>query len=116
MAVDESGLKSSESNKVSGRKIALGFSPPIKNIKVKADRRNQNIILSWDYEYSSIEHFIIYRSEKEESLQIYKTINSSARSFIDKRVKIDTKYKYALIVQFKDGVQSKFSQLVEVKY
>lgn len=114
-AIDDSELFS-ESKIFSAKKLDLGIKPEIKNMSGLADRDNQQIVLKWKYDQSGVKNYIIYRSEKNKPLRLYKMVDGGDSIFLDQSLYINTQYQYRIKAQFGDGVESALSEKIVVNY
>jgi uncharacterized protein len=81
-----------------------------------ASREDKSIVLSWKFDGSDAAKFLIFRSEGDEAISLYRSVSSVAREFSDTRVKQSSKYNYTVKAVLKDGRESKLSKLVVVEY
>lgn len=121
VAIDSTGLESPPSRPVTGSKISTGLYPPIKNIQISKDGRQQLIQLLWQYlEKPAIKTFRVYRAEGEARLRMYQTFSlktgQKQASFQDKQVQTGQWYQYRIQAIAPDGGVSKFSKVVKIKY
>jgi predicted phage tail protein len=113
-ATDSSGNKStSKSLKVN---IAGGIRKPITDIKATADRSEKKVILTWKYNDPETDKILVYRSQGEGNVSLYKSISGGSQQFVDDQLTIDTKYTYYVKVVFRNGEESGFGEKVEVKF
>lgn len=82
----------------------------------RANRESKSIVLTWKFDGSDAAKFLIFRSEGDEAISLYRSVSSVAREFSDTRVKQSSKYKYTVKAVLKDGRESKLSKLVVVEY
>ncbi len=125
-AIDDSGNESAHSKSVLASKINSGIKPAIDDIKVQTDNVAKQIIISWyykyidllsaDYLYSNLKHYLIYRATSEEPIRYYKMLAADKSKFMDKNIKINTKYTYMIKAIFKDGSESTFSKKIIVNF
>lgn len=116
IAVDSSANESLPGKSVFARKLDSGIRPLIDKIGIKADFRNKQIILSWEYPYHDIEHFLLYRAENDASTRYYQIISKDKENYQDKKISLNTFYRYRLKAVFTDGSESAFSKEISVKF
>jgi fibronectin type 3 domain-containing protein len=83
-------------------------------LKATVDRDKKQILLEWDQIPGAVKT-IIYRSEGDDQPFTIKTINSS-RQFMDSNVKIESSYKYHILVVNQNGASVGKSLEISVKY
>lgn len=83
-------------------------------LKATVDREKKQILLEWDQIPGAVKT-IIYRSEGDDPPFTIKTINS-ARRFIDSNVKINSRYKYHILVINQNGASVGKSLEISAKY
>ena len=113
-AIDSSGNTASSKPLVAN--ITGGVRKVIEDIKVTADRTSKKVVLTWKYSEADSEKILIYRSEGEKSVTLYKTVPGDVKQFVDEQVIINTTYTYYLKVVFKSGEESGFSKKIEIKF
>ena len=113
VAVDEASLESPPAPVVSGFKLP-GLKPTVTINAPVIDRENKRIILSWSYEDMNVVSYRIYRKINDGDIMLYRTVKE--KQFIDIGMNAGAKYRYSVMVVFKDGSQSKLSPEVEVVF
>lgn len=116
LAVDEGGLESEPAKPVSMKAFKQKIKPPVEEIKFKTDRENKLIYISWEYPYSGVERFLIYRAMNDDPINLYQGVDNAYNEFEDKKLKANNTYTYRIKVIYKDGTQSVFSEAFEVNY
>lgn len=116
LAVDETGLESAPSKLVTMNAFVQKIRPKVHNMKYKVDRDNKLIYLTWEYGYTGVERFLIYRSMNEDPINLYDGVSVGEFEYEDKRLQPNNKYSYRLKVLYKDGTQSIFSDKIEINY
>ena len=129
LAIDHAGLKSS--SKVYGAKIIdRGEREPIEALRSEVDRKEKEIILSWEYSnVGKLYQFVLYRSKDEEPLRTYKELTMTSEElaieflpnlarfqFRDPQLSMDTQYRYQLLAKHRNGGSSPLSKVIEVRY
>ena len=116
IAVDDSDNESEHCKWVFASKINSGIKPAIEKLKAEPDNLTKQIIISWYYKYIDLKHYLIYRAKSDEPMRYYKIVDANKSKFIDKNIKINTKYAYRIKAVFNDGSESNFSRKVVVKF
>lgn len=83
-------------------------------LRATVDREKKQIVLEWDQIPGAVKA-IIYRSEGDEPPFAIKTVHSSSK-FIDSSVKIESRYKYLVLVVNQNGVGMGKSTEISVKF
>ncbi len=82
-------------------------------LKISYDKEQKAVIVKWDYTSSAISHFVLYRSENEQGLSQFHAIDGKNREYIDKEIKLDGRYEYAIRAFTTQGNLSNLSQKVQ---
>lgn len=114
-ATDETGLVSLPSRVITLKATDLGNKPRIKDFQVLVNRPTQEIKISWNYD-EKVKEFKLYRAKNEEAMLLYKIIDGKDREFYDKKMSINSKYKYAIKAVFDDYAESAITSPIEVNY
>jgi fibronectin type 3 domain-containing protein len=115
VVLDKTGLKSMPVF-VSVNCVDNGVRPSITQIQFKADREARQITLQWSYAKDKIRGFQLFKVYGNNPIRLYKFIDSSKSQFIDKDLKVNTIYGYALKAIFDDGSESELSEIIKVEY
>jgi uncharacterized protein len=113
-AMDESGNESRFSPKFKTQRINSGRKEEIP-IQGKADRSDKTITISWKKPKYPVNTIYIYRAIGNEKGKFYQTLKNTETSFMDKKLTVNTLYKYKLSVEYTDGTVN-YSNEIEVKY
>jgi len=116
LAVDSANNESKPCKSVFARKIDTGIRPAIEGIKTNIDEINKQIEIKWEYPYEDVKNYLIYRAVNEEPIRFYQLILAEKQLFTDKKVIINTKYKYRIKAKFTDGSESAFSEEILVEF
>ena len=116
LAVDSANNESKPCKSVFARKIDTGIRPPIEEIKTSVDEVSKQIKIKWEYPYEDIKNYLIYRAINDEPIRYYQLIEGDKPEFSDKKVVINTKYKYRIKAKFTDGSESAFSEEILVEF
>jgi fibronectin type 3 domain-containing protein len=113
IAVDEASLESPPAPVVSGFKLpglkgAVTINAPV------IDREKKVIMLGWSYDDSNAVSYRVYRKINDGDVMLYRTVKE--KQFTDTGMATGVKYRYSVMVVFKDGSHSKFSDEVEIVY
>jgi len=117
IAVDESGLESIPAKPVSAKRVDLGVKSAVQYINAQVDRNEKRIQLSWRYPEKNVLNYRIYRAEENGNLSLHKVVSAStAETFNDKDLKVNTNYRYRVQAEFKHGILSPMSKEVKVNF
>jgi len=112
---DKAGLKSMPVL-IAVNCIDNGVRNSITDIKFKVDRESRQIILQWSYKNEGLRGFQLYRVYRNNPIRLYKFIQPTKTQFVDKDVRINTTYGYALKAIFENGAESELSEIKQVEY
>jgi len=92
-------------NKAYSNKVSLRFKNTTEQIKLKAnpDIENKTIQLNWTINPDLISKIIIYRSQSQEKLRLYETIDTPSTYYIDTDILLNQPYNYRLKFFYKSG-------------
>jgi uncharacterized protein len=116
LAVDSANNESKPCKSVFVRKIDTGIRPAIEDIETNIDETNKQIEIKWEYPYKDVKNYLIYRAKDESPIRYYQLIPADNQEFKDKKVIINTKYRYRIKAKFEDGSESAFSEEVLVEF
>ncbi|MBU8891807.1 MAG: hypothetical protein KOO66_03460 [Bacteroidales bacterium] len=114
IAVDETGLESKPVKPIKIKQFENKNKPAVGKIKYNVDRTDKFIRLTWKYNQPEVKEFMIYKGKTIEDLSHYST--TDAFEFTDKKLQINNTYYYVIKAVFKNGIESKMSKVIEVKY
>jgi hypothetical protein len=102
ITIDSSG------NLARSNKVKMAFTKNSTKVKLIAisNHEDKTILLQWEETPDQIDKVIIYRSQFQEKLRIYRTIEMPDKKFIDKEVTINQTYNYRIKYFFKSGKTS----------
>jgi fibronectin type 3 domain-containing protein len=115
LAVDDAGLESIPSEPLSIRWMNDNPYPEVNSIFYKIDKTKRNITLTWNYEQTDVEKFLIYRADNGEPLKLFKTIDASQRQLTDQYKVSDSNVEYRIVAGFKTGERTRISKPLVVK-
>jgi hypothetical protein len=93
-------------------KTDLGFLRIIQKFKIVGRRPT----ITRSYAKDKIRGFQLFKVYGNNPIRLYKFIDSSKSQFIDKDLKVNTIYGYALKAIFDDGSESELSEIIKVEY
>ena len=109
-AVDDSGLESKPSN-TGYFKIPSGIT---ESIKLKKRAQTDRVKLTWKIESEkAVKRILVYRAEGDGQLRLYG--NSEEDIFMDKKIRPEKTYRYAIKAVYDDGSTSALSKTITVK-
>ncbi len=110
IAVDSSRLESAPAIPLTISISVKRIKEAIKKLDVAADREHRFITLNWEHapNAKNIRQIEIYRGEDKQSVSLYQQLDKDAQSFVDKDLRINTKYKYAVRAVYSNGAYSDF--------
>ncbi|MFK8046063.1 MAG: hypothetical protein AB8B72_11255 [Crocinitomicaceae bacterium] len=89
----------------------------VKNLLSIVDRVEKQIELSWEQDLTNVYSFKIYRAKNDGRYILYKTISQpEENNFIDEKLNINNVYHYKIKTVFNSGVNSLFSEELNVIY
>lgn len=80
----------------------------VKQIDIEVDRDKREIYINWQSTASNVVQFELYRGEDKEPFSLYKVFKTEEKSFTDKELRVNTKYRYGIRAVYKDGKYSDF--------
>lgn len=94
-----------------------GIRPAVTDFKSEVNRENKTIILTWSQDNTNIYSCKIYRSKGDSKFRLHKTIAKPENNeFTDTNLYINNTYKYKIKVVYSNGINSKFSKVIEVNF
>jgi uncharacterized protein len=114
-AKDETKLVSKPSPEVALFVPKASLMPAVKGFYAQFNTLKKTIDLSWNYKEKDVESFEIYKGTDKDPLQLMQVVIAETRLFSDPSISINTSYKYAIRVLFKDGRASKM-EFFNIKY
>jgi fibronectin type 3 domain-containing protein len=114
IAVDEMGLESKPIKPITVKQFQNKNKPAVQKLKYDVDRTEKYVELTWKYDQPEVKEFMIYKGNTVQDLSHYSTTNSF--DFIDKKLKVNNIYYYVVKAVFKNGIESKMSGVLQVKY
>ncbi|MGE0568873.1 MAG: hypothetical protein AB7O73_13085, partial [Bacteroidia bacterium] len=110
----------SSGNIVFSNKIPIyhetGFRKEIQFFKAIVNRDNRVVNLEWSMPDEKVDRFIIYRSSKNQPLQILKTIEGNENFYQDNNINIGNTYEYRIKALLENGTETKISNNKIVEY
>lgn len=97
IAVDDAGNESGIAYVLTVKTKAVMPKGKILSFDIKNDEKNVRI--SWEYKGNIDDYIFIYRAETGKKFSLLKSIKANKKSFIDKKVHQNIKYRYRLIAQ-----------------
>ncbi|MEQ8926942.1 MAG: hypothetical protein RLO81_14070, partial [Fulvivirga sp.] len=116
IAVDDDGLESDPAKPVKSKRIDRGVRKIIEDVFVSADRKNQKIVLAWNYNEPGVERFIIYRGLADNPVSIYKAVSADQNQFEDLSLTVNSEYSYRIQAIYQGGAKSPLSETIKIKY
>jgi uncharacterized protein len=87
----------------------------LKNQQIKLN--DQQVELTWDKPQEAVFQYVIYRSKKGESMQLYKTLSgSSATLFTDKKIAAGNTYQYRVKAILVSGAETKLGEVLSIDF
>jgi len=105
------------SNDLSG---IIEVDPPVKNAVEKlsgeVNKDKNKIQIHWDYKYTGVDYFMLYRAIKEGAFSMFARIDAHEFFYEDVEVQFNNRYRYKIKAVFKDGKNSKMSDTFSILY
>lgn len=115
LALDDDGLESIPSEPLTMTYIASDPYPKVENIFYTIDANKKTITLSWNYDDEQVDRFLIYRSNNDQPLRLYKSVEANTKELKDAYSVNDTKVEYRIVVGLKTGEITRSSKPLVVK-
>jgi hypothetical protein len=115
-ALDASGHASKPSSTV---RISINdriTKPAVTKFTVRSDPENKAVLLSWAYDAPGVQQFRIYRDGPDGQMRLLESVAPGEKQFRDKRLTVNTEYRYSIKAVFRDGAHSPFSKVVKITY
>ena len=112
---DKAGLNSAPVS-ISVNCIDYGVRAPVTDIQFNVDREARQIVLQWSYKKEGLRGFQIYRMAGSNAIRFYKFTTAAQTQFVDKDLRANSKYGYAIKAIFENGAESELSQIKLVEY
>ena len=109
-AKDDAGLYS-ESATIAVDALDDGIRSEIEKLKVA--KKEDGIILSWQYQ--QVDRFMIYKAAGDSPLRLATSVDGNRFYYIDKQVEAGKEYKYAVKALFKNGAESPLTKPVVIQ-
>ncbi|MBK6264763.1 hypothetical protein JKA74_06925 [Marivirga sp. S37H4] len=117
IAVDSAGNESAPQRALPITYKDFQLKEGIKFFSLEANRKEKFISVEWELSKNKEIHSIeLYRGDETTPLRHFMKITPDEGIYIDKKLVVNTSYKYALRVKYEDGTLSKISQIKEIKY
>lgn len=116
LAVDDDGLESVPATPLTIAYVANEPYPKIDNIFYIIDKEKKLITLSWKYEHELVDKFMIYRANNGQPMTLYKSVEAGVTELKDEYSLNDTKVEYRIVVGFKTGERTRWSEGVVVNF
>lgn len=114
LAVDEAGLESKPAKPLKIKQFENKNKPAVSKISYDIDRTEKYIRLKWKYDEPGVKKFLVYRGNSTEELALF--ASSGRYEFTDTKLAINNTYYYAIKAVFVNGLESKMSNVIEIKY
>lgn len=114
LAIDDDQLESIPAEPLSIRWISDNPYPQIENIFYTIDKSKRSIRISWEYNESNVEKFLIYKANNGQPLTLFKAIDATTLELKDDFVS-DNNVEYRIVAAFKTGERTKISKALVVK-
>ncbi len=116
IAVDSSHLESTPCTPVSAKRIDRRIRKEVKEFYALAQPAEKQIALSWNYKPEGVERFLLYRTQEDQPISLYTSLPADQQQFSDRKLTINTYYRYRIKAVYKDGSHSSFSKEIGVHY
>jgi len=82
----------------------------IRQLDIEADRDKREIYINWQAGDASanVVQYELYRGEDKDAFSLYQVFAADKKSFTDKELRVNTKYKYGIRAIYRDGKFSDF--------
>lgn len=110
IAMDDDGLYSKPSQSVTGRAYVASISDGVQSIQAKKSDDASSAEISWSGLPKGDYKIKLYRATNANKLRLYKSISTDKSQFLDKNLDPETKYRYAIKLEYSTGSSSKMSK------
>ncbi|MFP4025342.1 MAG: hypothetical protein ACLFVR_12525 [Thiohalospira sp.] len=114
LAVDEAGLESKPAKPLKIKQFENKNKPAVSKISYDIDRTEKYIRLKWKYDQPGVKKFLVYRGNSVEDLALF--ASSGQYEFTDTKLAINNTYYYVIKAVFVNGLESRMSNVIEIKY
>src|SRR6185369_14279590 len=108
VAIDESGLQSSEAQVLTLQTLPVVNRKVIKSLDSDLNRDKRLIYLHWQLleKNTAVKSIEIFRGNDKEPLSLYKVVDGKAIELLDNDLVVNTKYKYGIRALLSNGQYS----------
>lgn len=111
VAIDQAGLRNTDTVRVELALFDQGSLPPIRNVDLKLE--DKLLKLSWSYP-KPVKQYILYRAKgTDEPLTEFKYLTGSYKEYLEAKLQTSTLYRYAIMAVFDDGSNTRQSRIIE---
>ncbi len=115
VTIDASGLESEPVTPLTIRLPDTMQKREIDKFSGEVNRQEKRITLHWKYKLDPVNEFLLYRAEEEHKPTLYKVFTDQEEKFIDKNLKVNTRYTYLLKAVLTSGASSPIKR-IEIEY
>jgi fibronectin type 3 domain-containing protein len=116
VATDAFGLQSLGNKILEIQAIDIGKQFEIENFSVKLNKRKHTVKLRWDYPYSGVDRFLIYRTLNGGTKTIITSTPANVHEYYDENTGQGNTYGYQVKVIHKDGGESSLTEEIFIEY
>lgn len=98
------------------RKYEPGYRSTLKMEKAQVDREKKQIVLSWRSGNENYFKVDVYRKKGDGPMLLYKTLPGNSTGFTDRQLNINNEYTYWVRATTVNGISTKLSEAVVVRY
>jgi uncharacterized protein len=115
IATDEAGLESEPATPVSGVRIENNLMTAVRWRRSHIQKDQNRVILTWDYDVTGVQSFLIYKATGDGALMMYRSIKADSREFSD-TIQPGKSYHYHIMARFARGHKSHLSGSLVIRY
>jgi hypothetical protein len=115
LAEDESGNVSQSKQNITRSTSAIVTGNQKPELQLETNYDKGYVELSWS-KIPNASTYLIYRKQADDTFRLYSTIEGDQSSFIDKKCTVGIHYTYRVVGKLKNGQNSAFSNVAEIKY
>lgn len=94
--------------------------PPVKKsvgkLSGEVNKEKKGIRIHWEYQYTGVDYFLLYRANKEGAFSMLARIDSNQFFYEDDEVQLNNSYRYKIKAIFVDGKNSQMSDPFTILY
>lgn len=115
LAIDDDHLESIPAEPVSLRWTSPSPYPDVEKIYYAMDKTRRSITVSWQYDHSNVDRFLVYKAKNGEPLKLFKSLDPGTLEMKDSFSMNDSHVEYRIVASFKTGERTRVSKPLNIK-